>query len=105
MARAMAFCEIPMGLRYSSSKIAPGVIGGQERLATGSCAGDFRFMARGMYLDRLLLAKEGTTMTKDKGAGSPCGVGRRLSRGEGEALRRNTPSLETHYIDSGVSRP
>ena len=27
MARAMAFCETPMGLRYSSSRISPGVIG------------------------------------------------------------------------------
>ena len=27
MARAMAFCEIPIGLRYSSSKISPGVMG------------------------------------------------------------------------------
>ena len=25
--RAMAFCEIPLGLRYSSSRILPGVIG------------------------------------------------------------------------------
>ena len=27
IARAIAFCEIPVGLRYSSSKISPGVIG------------------------------------------------------------------------------
>jgi hypothetical protein len=26
MARAMAFCEIPMGRRYSSKSISPGVI-------------------------------------------------------------------------------
>ena len=28
MARAMAFWEMPMGMRYSSNRISPGVIGG-----------------------------------------------------------------------------
>lgn len=28
MARPMAFCEMPIGLRYSSKRISPGVIGG-----------------------------------------------------------------------------
>ena len=28
MARAMAFCEIPIGVRYSSSRISPGMMGG-----------------------------------------------------------------------------
>ena len=27
MARDMPFCEIPIGLRYSSKRISPGVIG------------------------------------------------------------------------------
>ncbi len=28
IARAIAFCEIPIGSRYSSSKISPGIMGG-----------------------------------------------------------------------------
>ena len=35
MARAMASCEIPIGLRYSSSRISPGVIGLSMSISSG----------------------------------------------------------------------
>ena len=33
MARDMAFCEIPIGLRYSSNRISPGVMGSRIAIA------------------------------------------------------------------------